>query len=58
MMYKIEGEDLYIVDVFGTDGETDGVLADTGSFQCIIGQLRMSSRCRMDDKALHISHIG
>ena len=47
----------YIVDMLGSDGETDGSLGDTLIQQLFLGKLGMGGGCRMDHQTLHICHI-
>ena len=46
-----------VIDMLGTDGQTDGALLDALIQQFLFGKLGMSRGCRMDHQALHICHI-
>ena len=47
-----------VVGILGTDGQADGVLVDLLLGQLGIGQLAVGGGGRVDDKALHIRHVG
>ena len=46
-----------IVNVFGSDGQTDRILIDACRFQLLRRHLRMSRVVRMDHQALDVRHI-
>ena len=47
-----------IIDVLGADGQADGVLVDLLLGQLGIGQLAVGGGGRVDNKALHVRHVG
>ena len=47
-----------VVDVFCTDGETDGGRRNTAFCQFLLVHLGMRRRCRMDDEGLDICDVG
>ena len=50
------GED--VVDVFGADGQADGVLVDLLLGQFGVVQLAVGGGSRVDDQTLHVGHVG
>ena len=44
--------------MFRTNGQADGVWFNVLLFQLFLGKLAVGGGSRMDDKALHIRHIG
>ena len=46
-----------IVDMLGTNGQTDGVLLNALICQLLVSQLRMGCCCRMDNQALYICYV-
>ena len=47
-----------IINMFGTDGETDGIRADSLFQKFLFRKLGMGRGGRMDHQALHVRHIG
>lgn len=44
--------------MLGADGQADGVLVDLLLGQLGVGQLTVGGGGRVDDKALHVCHVG
>lgn len=54
-IYKISN---YIIDMLGTDGETDGIGLNTLINKLFFGELAVSGGSGVNDKALNIGNIG
>ena len=46
-----------IINVLGSDGETDGIRFDSLIQKLFLGQLGMSCGCRVNHQAFHIGYI-
>ena len=47
-----------IIDIFGTDGKTDGVWFDSLIQQFFLGALAVSGGCRMDYQRFYIGNVS
>ena len=48
----------YCIDIFGTDGKTDGVWFDSLIQQFFLGALAVCSGCRMDNQRFYVGNVS